>query len=66
MIKSMIKYRGYRIDAVVAGAAWWSLVEDPKGESCPIETTSATRQEALMAASLHVNALIAATPGRWS
>ena len=62
----MIRYRGYRIEAVVAGAGWWSLVENPKCESCPIETTSATRQEALMAASLLVNTLIASTPARWS
>jgi hypothetical protein len=62
----MISYRGYCIDAVVAGAAWWSLVENPKGESCPIATSSATRREALMAASLHVNTLIASTPKLWS
>jgi hypothetical protein len=61
----MIRYRGYGIDAVVAEAAWQSLVEDPKGEPRTIASLSATRRDALLAASLHVNALIASTPKRW-
>ena len=63
----MIRYRGFRIDAVVAEAGCWqSLVEDSKGELCPIATSSTTRQDALMVASLHVNVLIARTPRRWA
>jgi hypothetical protein len=62
----MMKYRGYRIDAVAADAAWRTLVENPNGEPCPIATSSATRQDALLAASLNVNAWIASTPRRWS
>ena len=63
---AMIRYRGYRIDAVVADTAWQPRIEDPKGEPCPIASSSTTRQEALIAASLHVNTLIASTPKRWT
>jgi len=51
---------------MAAEAAWRSLVENPKGEACPVPASSATRHEALIVASLHVNALIGSTQTRWS